>query len=475
MREGKKTEALVLRLLEKDPEVSIRSIAEASGMSKDDNTDRKAIRRAILALEKQKLVMPKGSGRSRVYVPFKAIPEIEPLPKPEGTASTDAEIGAEEKDLFKGIDLTEESRRLLQYISSGINEREPVGYNQDFLRAYEPNETFYLSEDHRKKLLATGRVEAIERPAGTYARNILDRLLIDLSWNSSRLEGNTYSLLETKRLIELGETATGKDATESQMILNHKAAIEYIVEFAPDEPITSHEIYSIHALLSENLLGDPGASGRLRTIIVDITGTTYVPIENPQVLRDCFDLFVKKINEITDPFEQSLFSIVHLSYLQAFEDINKRTARLVANIPMIQKNLKPLSFTDVDKAAYVRALLGVYERNDISLIRDLYIWAYIRSSQRYTAVQQSMGEPNLLKLRYREPIREIVKSIILEPVVGAAIVRKIRDLIEANNIPQDDRVELFSLIETEIISLHDGNVARFRVRPSEFQAWKELQ
>jgi UV DNA damage repair endonuclease len=208
---------------------------------------------------------------------------------------------------------------------------------------------------------------------------------------------------------------------------------------------------------------------------VGIGGTTYVPLENPQVLRECFDLFIEKVNGITDPFEQSLFSIVHLSYLQAFEDVNKRTARLVANIPLIKENMKPLSFMEVDQSAYVSSLLGVYETNNISLIRDLYIWAYNRSSQRYTAIQQAMGEPNLLKLHYRTAVQEIVRFIILEKIAGAQVVPKIRDLIEANNIPEAARASLFNLIETEVISLHEGNIARFRVLPSEFQAWKVLQ
>jgi hypothetical protein len=148
----------------------------------------------------------------------------------------------------------------------------------------------------------------------------------------------------------------------------------------------------------------------------------------------------------------------------------------VANVPLIRENLKPLSFVDVDKAFYVSALLGVYERNDVSLIRDLYIWAYHRSSQRYTAIQQSLGQPNLLKLRYRKVIKEIVRSIILEKVVAAAeVVGQIRRLIEANNVPGKDRDALFTLIENEIISLHDGNIAPFKVLRSEFQAWKDRQ
>ena len=471
MPDRKKTtriETLILDLLEREPEVSIRSIARAGDMSEDDDADRKAIQRALGSLEKKNRIVPKGSGRSRVYV----LTDQSVTQSKEDEAASNADA---DRASFQGIELSSRSKRLLRTVSRALNERTPVGYDQDFLRSYEPNETYYLSPDERQQLFEIGRVEAVERPAGTYARNILGRLLIDLSWNSSRLEGNTYSLLETKRLIELGETAIDKDVAEAQMIINHKEAIEYIVESADEERITSHEICSIHALLSENLLGDPAASGKVRTIRVEIGGSTYLPLENPQVLQECFDLFVEKVNAITDPFEQSLFSLVQLSYLQAFQDVNKRTSRLLANVPLVRANLKPLAFTDVDQGAYVKALLGVYENTDVSLMRDLFLWAYNRSAQRYSAIQQAMGEPNLLKLRYRVAIHEIVRTIILEKVPGEHVVEKIRNLVEGQDIPEDAREDLFSLIETEIISLHDGNVARYKVRPSEFAAWKSLQ
>ena len=459
-------ESLILQLLTTQPEVSIRSIASAAGLSPDNETDRKAIRRAFLSLKEQGLIISKGDGRSRVYL------------LPATTANTVKVSESEELaegDFFKGITLSPESENLLKSISQPIARRAPVGYNFDFLNLYEPNKTYYLTTGQRENLLALGKVETTERPAGTYARNILDRLLIDLSWNSSRLEGNTYSLLETQRLIEFGETVSGKDAAEAQMILNHKAAIEYIVETSEEEQITSHEVCSIHALLSENLLGDPAASGRIRDRSVSIGGSTYIPLENPQVLREYFQLFLEKINRIEDPFEQSFFSIVHLSYLQAFEDVNKRTARLVANIPLVKQNLKPLSFTDVNKDAYVRALLAVYETNEISLLRDLYLWAYQRSSQRYTAIQQSLGEPNLLKLKYRTKIQEIVRTIILEKTVGAQVTKKIKELTDKKDVPESIRSEFINLIETEIVSLHEGSVARFKVRPSEYHTWKALQ
>lgn len=258
------------------------------------------------------------------------------------------------------------------------------------------------------------------------------------------------------------------------MILNHKACIEYIVESSMDARITSHDICSLHALLSENLLGDSSASGRIRKIAVEIGGSTYIPIDNPHTLNDCFSQFIKKLNKINDPFEKSFFSLIHLSYLQAFEDVNKRTARLLANIPLIKENLKPLSFIDVNQTAYISALLGVYEKNDIHLIRDLYLWAYQRSSQRYSAVQQSMDEPNLLKLKYRSIIQDIIREIVVGEVKGTYVSARIEQMLNDSKLPKKVCSDLRHVIESEIMSLHNGNIARFKIRPSEYLIWKKL-
>ncbi len=457
-------ETLVLALIKENCEISVSEIAQAAGLSKSNEGDRKAIRRVLSQLIDRGILKAQGAARARIYVVNHVTPPAEIPKSPEGYSKP-----------FEYISLSEESEHLLKYVSQPIMTRSPVGYNQDFLSSYKPNQSFYLSTTQRSELLKSGTVESTTRPAGTYARNILNRLLIDLSWNSSRLEGNTYSLLETKRLIELGESAASKDAAEAQMILNHKSAIEYIIESASEEKITSHEVCSIHALLSENLLGDPSASGRIRQINVGIGGTNYMPLENPHVLKECFQLLIDKFNVIKDPFEQSFFALVQLSYIQAFEDVNKRTARLVANIPMIKSNLRPLSFTDVENKNYVKSLLGIYEKNDVSLFRDLYLWAYKRSAQRYSAIQQAMGEPNLLKLKYRAEIQEIIRTVILGKVPGQQLVEQIQYLIKSKKLPETDTAELFKVIETEIISLHEGNMARFKIRPSEFQEWKKQQ
>ncbi|MGB5536153.1 MAG: Fic family protein, partial [Thiogranum sp.] len=201
-----------------------------------------------------------------------------------------------------------------------------VGYKRAFLDEYRPNGTFYLAPEIRQHLMELGRSPGGERPAGTYVRQILSRLLIDLSWNSSRLEGNTYSLLETERLLELGEAAEGKGAQEAQMILNHKAAIELLVEQAEEVGFNRYTILNLHALLSDNLLGNPQACGRLRTIAVGIDGTVYHPLEVPQLIDECFQQVLDTATAIMEPFEQAFFAMVHLPYLQPFEDVNKRVS-----------------------------------------------------------------------------------------------------------------------------------------------------
>lgn len=453
LKKSAEIEALILKLLANKSEISLAEVAEAALLSKSDESDRKAIRRALNSLISRGILVAEGAARARVY---------------RHIIST----ATEEQSAFEGIPISSNSRKLLAYLSKPVSSREITSYNMEYLLSYVPNHTAYLSSAQRAELLAMGTVENIVHPAGTYARNILNRLLIDLSWNSSRLEGNTYSLLETKRLIELGESAADKDAVETQMIINHKNAIEYMVDSVDEPAISSLQICSVHALLSENLLGDPSACGQLRKISVGISGTTYMPLENPHVLKESFDRFIEKINLIDDPFEQSIFSFVHLSYLQAFEDVNKRTGRLVANIPLIRKNLKPLSFIDVSQTSYIAALLGVYEKNDISLLVDLYIWAYRRSTQRYSATQQALGQPDLMKLKYRTIIHDIVRSIILENIKRSLIVTAIRKKIKEIGLLTDESNQLLQIIEIEIASLHEGNIARFKIRPSEFQAWK---
>ena len=359
-----------------------------------------------------------------------------------------------------------------EHVHRPLLSRNPVGYDQEFLHAYRPNETFYLSEAERKLLHRIGRpATAQQQPAGTYAKQLLSRLLLDLSWNSSRLEGNTYSLLDTKRLIEVGERAEGKQRHEAQMILNHKAAIEFLVSSAEDIDFNRYTILNLHALLADNLLGDPAAVGRLRRIAVGIERSVFHPLEVPHVIEERFDQLLATSSAITDPFEQAFFVMVQLPYLQPFDDVNKRVSRLAANIPLFRANLSPLSFGDVSRELYADATLGVYELKRIELLRDVFIWACERSAAHYAAVRQSLGEPDPFRMRYRDKLHEVVGAVVrgrMDQKHATALVGAWAE----RHVDTQDRERFREIAERELLSLHQGNFARYRIRPSEFAAWQ---
>ncbi len=358
------------------------------------------------------------------------------------------------------------------YVRQPPEARTPVGYDRSFLDSYRPNRSFYLSEEERTQLAETGRSGVVEQAAGTYAKRVLSRLLIDLSWNSSRLEGNTYSLLDTVRLIEAGQEADGRDAREALMILNHKAAIEFLVDAADDIGFDRYTILNLHAALADDLLPDPDAPGRLRYTAVGIGGSVFHPLELPQSIEECFDRLLATAAEIEDPFEQAFFAMVHFPYLQPFDDVNKRVSRLAANIPLIKANLSPLSFDDVSRDLYIQAILGVYELQRTELLRDLFLWAYGRSATRYAAVRQSIGEPDPFRMRHRTALRDLVGAVLracMDKKQAAAEV----EAWAVRHIEDAERGRFREIAERELLSLHDGNFARYRITPSEFAAWQE--
>jgi hypothetical protein len=366
------------------------------------------------------------------------------------------------------IPLSALGREIRNAVVRPIQQRDPVGYQREFLLSY-PHAGPYLDQATRDHLHRIGRTHQGDLPAGTLARQLLGRLLIDLSWASSHLEGNTYSLLETERLIAFGQAAEGKNTLETQMILNHKQAIEFLVEPDAELGFDAYSMLNLHALLSDNLLANPAAGGRIRQIPVGIGRSVYTPLATPQLLGEYFQRCLDIATGIDDPFEQSFFALVHLSYLQAFEDVNKRVARLAANIPLIKHNLCPLSFIDVPTQTYVEGLLGVYELNRIELLRDLYVWGYERSVKRYLSQREELGEPDPFRLRYRAALLEVVGAVVRQNSSDTSLVATWAD----EHLPEADRQRFVALVHTELDSLHEGNFARYRIRPSEFAAWRE--
>ena len=378
----------------------------------------------------------------------------------------------QEEDAASYIALSEEGREVLAYVRRPRAGKNPVGYDIGFLDAYVPNRTFYLGSGAREHLRRIGTTGLARRPVGTHGRAIVNRLLIDLSWASSRLEGNTYSRLDTINLIEFGRRAEGKEALEAQMILNHKAAIELLVDDAPHLSFDRHTLLGLHGLLSENLLPDPNASGRLRRRVVEISGSVFRPLALPQAIESQFDAILDKAQAIDDPFEQSFFVLVQLPYLQPFEDVNKRVSRLAANLPLIRNNLCPLTFIDVPERIYVDATLGVYEMQRIELLRDLYVWAYERSTREYLEVRKNLAPPEPLRLAYRQQLHALVADIVRNP--RGCVLAAIRDYARAR-VAAADRKAFEEMVQDDLKRLHEGVLARYRLRPSEFLAWQKAR
>jgi hypothetical protein len=410
-------------------------------------------------------LVTEGQGRWTKY----RLPAAEE-PAPAGSAAAQ-QIGEEDQEV--SFPLSESAADIRNYLRQPAEVRKPVGYNREFLDSYRPNASFYLSPAERTHLAKIGRPNFSGQPAGTYAKQLLNRLLIDLSWNSSRLEGNTYSLLDTRRLIEFGEEAPGRNRLEAQMILNHKDAIAFLVGAADEIGFNRYTILNLHAILANNLLPDPAAAGRLRHIGVGIEKSVFHPLEVPQLIEECFDQILATAAAIEDPFEQAFFVMVQLPYLQPFDDVNKRTSRLAANIPFIKANLSPLSFTDLPRLLYTDAVLGVYELNKTDLLRDVFIWAYERSAARYAAVRQSLGEPDPFRLKHRTALREVVGEVIRGRMDRRAAPAHITGWAEAHVVP-DERERFREMAESELLDLHEGNYARYAVRPAEFAAWQEV-
>ena len=437
-------------------EESPAGVALAELLARHPELARRTAQRWISRLIAEGRINATGKGRARRYY---------------GARSTAPPTAPSEGDIFPDfIPLSADSRDIVIYVDQALEARKPVGYQRDFLDAYRPNVTSYLPESLRCQLFRMGKTVQSHAPAGTYSRTILNRLLIDLSWASSHLEGNTYSRLDTQELIEQGKVAQGKAAIETQMILNHKNGIELLVENIDAAGFDRYTLMNLHSALAENLLANPADEGRIRQHAVDIGKSVYRPLSVPQQINEMFDVLLEKVNEINDPFEQSFFMMVHLPYLQPFADINKRTSRLAANLPLFRANLCPLTFLDVPERAYGRAILGLYEMTRVELLRDLYVWAYERSTQEYLAIRQGLVEPDPIRLAWRELTRVTIREVVNRPEEDALTL--IRQAVAAN-VEENDRGNVQALILEELRRLHEGVLARYGLRPAEFAIWKK--
>lgn len=258
------------------------------------------------------------------------------------------------------------------YFALEVDERQvQSSYNFELINGLLAETRLFSDKDqvHLDALQEEFRQHISELTDNEY-RKEMERLGIDLSWKSSQIEGNTYTLLETERLLRESKTAEGKSKEEAVMLLNHKDALSFVLD-NPDylKELTVSHIEDIHQLLTKDLSIDKG----LRRHRVGITGTNYHPLDNEFQIREAMREACELINSKSNIFEKALLTLILLSYIQPFSDGNKRTARITSNAILIANDYCPLSFRSIDSIVYKKAMLIFYEQNNLYAFKQIFM------------------------------------------------------------------------------------------------------
>lgn len=332
-----KREQHIIDFIKKTGECSSKYIFDGTGASYSYAT----LKRILIDLKTNNYLFTKGQGKGTKYFLSPAYELIRP---------TDIERYFEkeidERQIIENFNPKVITEVLRQFSTFTDNELERLASLQS---VYQSN-IAELSENEYKKEL--------------------ERLAIDLSWKSSQIEGNTYTLLETERLLKEKETASGRTKEEAVMLLNHKDALDFIIE--NDDylnPLTVSKIEDIHSILTKEL----AVERNLRKRRIGISGTNYKPLDNEFQIREALRNTCDVINDKGNVFEKALLALVLISYIQPFMDGNKRTARIVSNSILMNNNYCPLSFRTVDSVDYKKAMLLFYEQNNISNFKEIFI------------------------------------------------------------------------------------------------------
>lgn len=305
----------------------------------------------------------------------------------------------------------------IQALRRDSKQRPKIGYQIEFLESYEPNRTFYLPEAARQalnKACPPGRISLSDQKFAQHMR----RFLADISRYSSGFEGVRASLLDTIALLENGIANDNLSPRDAAILRNHYNAIHGIVNntsFPPkptDVAISTWDIRMIHAQLSDGLLTNPRMQGRLRyEPIAEIRGSSYVPLGVEAAIQHAFDKMVEKAIEIKDPYEQALFLTVHIPYLQPFEDCNKRTARVVCNIPLLRQGVLPVSWVEVNQRDYADSLICVYEHCSTYGIAQVFTEACRRSVESFDLLTLERN-PSQVEITYSRQIKQMVVNAV---------------------------------------------------------------
>lgn len=278
-----------------------------------------------------------------------------------------------------------------------------------------------------------------------------------------------------------GEEAQGKTIEETIMILNHKNAVNYIFENIDSIDISPKTVYDIHSLLSMDLI-HRSYVGTIRKGIVGIAGSSYHPLDNQFQLTEEFKHTLRVANEISNPFEQSLFLLTHLSYLQPFWDVNKRTSRIIANIPLLKNTLFPLSFMAIHKKRYIQGLLVFYELNRIDLLKQEYMESYLKSIDRYKNRANVVKKTDRAVLMFRKSISNGVATFVRD-CQHVSIEEIVDNILKALTLSQNDNIflqdnhidprkYLIYEITDAIKAINENNIVAYGISPEEFNKFK---
>lgn len=257
------------------------------------------------------------------------------------------------------------------YFKKEIDQRKIIDHFNFELLGILKDAPLFTKREHEKLIgLQQQFRENVAKLTPAQYKKEMERLAVDLSWKSSQIEGNTYSLLETERLLLEKETASGRSLGEATMLLNHKEALDYLIE-NPNylQPLSVAKIENIHGILIHDL----DADRNIRTRRIGITGTNYRPLDNEFQIREALDDVCDLVNRREDIFEKALLLLVLISYIQPFNDGNKRTARIVSNAELMANYYCPISFRTIDSVEYKKAMLVFYEQNNISVFKQIFI------------------------------------------------------------------------------------------------------
>ncbi len=434
-----------------------RDAAGLAGMNPNQLTlllgeARSTVNQHLARLVKTGVVVRDGAGPATVYrigMPAKPAAPMSSTPATLLVGGT------------SGLVWSAVAQALRAEISRPLGLRAPITYQRSFVDRYVPNDSSLLPAELAQGLYEQGRLSG-QQPAGTYARRVFEQLLIDLSWSSSRLEGNRKSLLDTQDLFRRGRSE-GDDA-DATMLLNHKDAIEFIVDAVPEYGISFAVVRNIQSTLLNGLSADTKALGATRQTIVNISDTVYIPTQVPTLIDEMLGAIIDKARATRNPIEGAFFLWINVAYLQPFQDGNKRTSRLCANLPLLLSNCAPLSFLDVEPLDYAAAMLGVYEKQNVALAIDLFAWTYRRSIEKYRTIIESLGTPHPFRAKYRAHLGAAIQQIVLTHSTFSQAAA-------AQNIPEPDQSAFEDLLAEELAALAPHNCARYRLPIGKTEQW----